>query len=347
MNSDSEKTNLRPVDPANRGETFSEPEGVSVILPVLNEERYLENTVKAILSQDYLGLMEVVLAIGPSRDRTAEVAKLLRSKDSRVVLIDNPSGRTAAGLNRAISASKYPVIVRVDGHAEIAPNYISYAVELLNRTGAVNVGGMMAAVGITSFEKAVARAMRSALGVGAARFHTGGQAGPSDTVYLGVFKREALVKAGGFDERFTRAQDWELNYRLRNQGGIVFFDPQLEVTYRPRPTLRALMKQYFEYGRWRRVVSRRHKGTVNLRYLAPPFALLGTAFSLIMTAALSSFWIIPAAVYFFFLVFASIIIGRGVGEIFRLPIILFTMHMSWGAGFITSPKKLVPSERVT
>jgi len=313
-------------------------------LPVLNEERYLENTVKAVLSQDYLGLMEVVLALGPSHDRTAEIAKLLKSKDSRVVLVENPSGRTAAGLNIAIRASKYPVIVRVDGHSEIPRNYISYAVDLLARTGAVNVGGMMAAVGITSFEKAVARAMRSPLGVGASRFHTGGEPGVSDTVYLGVFQREALVAIGGFDERFTRAQDWELNYRLRLAGGIVYFDPKIEVTYRPRPTLRALAKQYFEYGRWRRVVSRRHKGTVNLRYMAPPFALVGTVSSLILGVSLSWLWLIPAAIYFGFLVLASLLIGKSMGEILRLPIILFTMHMSWGVGFITSPKKLVPSE---
>ena len=341
MNSNFEKINISPAVP---GDAFVEPEGVSVILPVLNEERYLENTVEAILSQDYLGLLEIVLAIGPSRDRTAEIAKLLRSKDSRVVLIDNPSGRTAAGLNLAIRTSKYPIIVRVDGHAEISHNYISYAVELLHRTGAVNVGGTMAAVGVTIFEKAVARAMRSALGVGASRFHTGGQAGPSDTVYLGVFKREALINAGGFDERFTRAQDWELNYRLRGQGGIVYFDPQLEVTYRPRPTLRALGKQYFEYGRWRRVVSRRHRGTVNIRYLAPPFALIGTSASIVMAATFSYFWLIPAVVYFSFLILASLTIGKGVGEKVRLPLILFTMHMFWGAGFITSPKKIAPRE---
>jgi succinoglycan biosynthesis protein ExoA len=339
MNADFEKINMSPTE---RSDSFVEPEGVSVILPVLNEERYLENTVKAILSQDYLGLMEIVLAIGPSRDRTAEIAKLLKAKDSRIVIVENPTGRTAAGLNLAIRASKYPVIVRVDGHAEIPRDYISHAVNLLASTGAVNVGGMMAAVGITGFEKSVARAMRSPLGVGASRFHTGGESGPSDTVYLGVFLREALLHAGGFDERFTRAQDWELNYRLRSNGGIVYFDPKLEVTYRPRPTFRALAKQYFEYGRWRRVVARKHKGTVNLRYLAPPFALIGTLLSLILSVTIAPIFIVPAATYFGFLILASLLIGKSLGEIIRLPFILFTMHMSWGAGFITSPKKLVP-----
>ena len=319
------------------------PNGVSVILPVLNEESYLEHAVTAILSQDYLGSMEIILAIGPSHDRTHLIAEALRKVDSRVVLIENPTGRTAAGLNLAIAASRYSIIVRVDGHAEIPSDYISIAVKLLNETGAVNVGGIMAAVGVTPFEKAVARAMRSPLGVGASRFHTGGEAGPVDTVYLGVFLRRALIAVGGFDERFTRAQDWELNYRLRSAGGIVFFDPQLHVTYRPRPTLRALAKQYFEYGRWRRVVTRRHQGTVNLRYLAPPFALLGSLFSILLGLFISPVGIIPAAIYLLFLVLASAKIGTDFVERLRLPAILLTMHMSWGAGFITSSRSLVPA----
>lgn len=318
------------------------PYGVSVILPVLNEESYLEHAVNAILSQDYLGSMEVILAIGPSRDRTLEIAEKIRKGDSRVVLVENPSGRTAIGLNLAIAASRYSIIVRVDGHAEIPSSYISVAVKLLAETGAVNVGGVMAAVGVTSFEKAVAQAMRSPLGVGASRFHTGGEAGSVDTVYLGVFLREALVAVGGFDERFTRAQDWELNFRLRSAGGIVYFDPQLHVTYRPRPTLRALAKQYFEYGRWRRVVTRRHQGTVNLRYLAPPFALVGSVISILIGTFIAPVGFIPACIYLLFLVVASAVIGKSIIERMRLPMILLTMHMSWGAGFITSSRSLVP-----
>lgn len=318
--------------------------GVSVILPVLNEELYLEHAVEAILSQDYLGNLEVILAVGPSMDRTQLLAEELRKKDSRVVVVENPSGGTAAGLNLAIKASTYPVVVRVDGHAEIPNNYISLAVQILEETGAVNVGGVMAADGRTSFERAVALAMRSALGVGASRFHTGGTAGPVDTVYLGVFKRKALIAVGGFDERFTRAQDWELNYRLRAAGGIVYFDPRLHVTYRPRPNLKALAKQYFEYGRWRHVVIRRHQGTVNLRYLTPPMAFLGTTFSMLFGILFSPLWLIPACFYLFFLCLASLLIGQRSADYLRLPWILFTMHMSWGAGYLLSPRSLAPSE---
>ena len=202
------------------GELSASP-AISVILPVLNEEPHLDESVSAILSQDYQGIFEVILALGPSQDRTNEIANALAARDNRVKLVSNPTGKTAVGLNLAIASSQSSVIVRVDGHAKIPNNYLSLAIKILRETGAVNVGGVMAAEGISKFEKAVARAMRSPLGVGASRFHTGGDAGEVDTVYLGAFRREAIVAAGGFDERYTRAQDRELNHRLRKNGGKI------------------------------------------------------------------------------------------------------------------------------
>ncbi|MSO28236.1 MAG: glycosyltransferase family 2 protein [Candidatus Planktophila sp.] len=321
------------------GELSASP-AISVILPVLNEEPHLEESVLAILSQDYHGRFEVILALGPSQDRTNEIASSLAARDHRVKLVTNPTGKTAAGLNLAIASSKSSVIVRVDGHAKIPSNYLSLAIEILQETGAVNVGGVMAAEGISKFEKAVARAMRSPLGVGASRFHTGGSAGEVDTVYLGAFRREAIIAAGGFDERYTRAQDWELNYRLRQNGGAIYFDPRLHVTYRPRPNLVKLAKQYFQYGKWRRVVSRSHSGTINLRYLAPPSALVGTLISVISGLLINPILYLPAVVYAGFVLLSSLLIAKSVSEYFSLLAIIPTMHFAWGAGFITSTKTL-------
>ena len=329
--------------PTSANELYGSPKReISVILPVLNEEKYLEDAVNAILAQQYNGKIEVILAVAPSDDRTLQIAQRLHMNDPRVVIVENPSGRTAAGLNLAIAASQYSIIVRVDGHANIPNNYCELVSEVLETTGAVNVGGVMAAEGKSLFEKSVARAMRSPLGVGASRFHTGGSAGEVDTVYLGAFRKEALLAAGGFDERFTRAQDWELNFRLRQAGGVVYFDPRLVVTYRPRSTVKALAKQYFEYGRWRRVISRRHQGTINYRYLAPPFTVAATLLSLILGWLVSPFLFIPALVYAVFILIASVVIGKSVGEFLCLPTILLTMHISWGLGFLTSPKSLAP-----
>jgi glycosyltransferase involved in cell wall biosynthesis len=314
---------------------------VSVILPILNEARDLVASISAILRQDYPPGFEVILALGPSKDDTNRIATELAAKDARIILVDNPTGRTANGLNAAISKSRYPIISRIDGHAEVSNTYLRDAVEILLKTQAVNVGGIMAAEGKTNFEKAVATAMRSPLGVGAARFHTGGSAGPADTVYLGTFLKSALVAAGGYDERFTRAQDWELNFRLRAAGGTVWFDPSLLVTYRPRPNLRALAKQYFEYGTWRRVVTRSHKGSVNYRYLAPPVAVLLNLISFVLGATLNSIFLVPILCYLLLILLGSLRIGKSALEKLFLPPILITMHMVWGAGFLTSPKRLI------
>ena len=315
--------------------------GVSVILPILNEERDLSECISAILQQKYDGKFEVILALGPSTDNTNQIAKSLAQSDSRIKLVDNPTGKTATALNLAIAAASFEIICRIDGHAEISDTYIKTAVEIMNQTGAVNVGGLMNAAAASGFQSVVARAMRSRIGVGASKFHTGGEAGAADTVYLGTFKKSAILQAGGFDEKYIRAQDWELNHRLRLNGGVIWFDPRLVVTYRPRDTVGKLAKQYFEYGRWRRAVSRKHQGTVNYRYLAPPIALVINLLSIILGSLFNTLFFIPVITYLSIIILSSLFIGKGIYEKISLPSVLITMHLSWGFGFITSPKNLI------
>ncbi|AQW51282.1 glycosyltransferase family 2 protein [Streptomyces violaceusniger] len=315
---------------------------VSVIMPVLNEERHLRNAVRHILEQEYDGEMEVVIALGPSADRTDEIAAELVAEDPRVHTVPNPTGRTPAALNAAIKASRHPVVVRVDGHGMLSPNYIATAVRLLEETGAQNVGGIMHAEGENDWEKAVAAAMTSKIGVGNAAFHTGGDAAPAETVYLGVFRREALEQQGGYNEEFIRAQDWELNFRIREAGGLIWFSPELKVSYRPRPSVRALAKQYKDYGRWRHVVARFHQGSINLRYLAPPTAVVAIAAGIVVGAAVTPWAFVIPGGYLAAIVAGSIPAGKGLPAMARLrvPVALATMHMSWGWGFLTSPRAL-------
>jgi succinoglycan biosynthesis protein ExoA len=316
---------------------------VSVIMPVLNEERHLAEAVRAVLDQRYDGPIELVLALGPSTDHTDAIASELAARDPRVRCVPNASGRTPDALNAAVAAAGNAVVVRVDGHGLLSPGYVATAVELLRNTGAANVGGVMAAEGTTPFERAVAAAMTSPIGVGAAPFHVGGQAGPADTVYLGAFRRRWLERVGGYDPQFTRAQDWEMNHRIRQAGGLVWFSPRLQVTYRPRATVRALARQYRDYGRWRRVVSRTHKGTINLRYLAPPLALSGCVLGLVGAVVTPWTLVLPAG-YLAVVLVGSLVAGRGLSPavVARLPVVLVTMHLSWGWGFLTSPASLVP-----
>ena len=330
------------------------PEAVSVVMPVRNEERYIAESVGRVLAQRYDGELELVIALGPSRDRTAEVVRRLAESDSRIKVIDNPTGEIAAAINLALAASRYPVVVRVDGHSMLPDGYIQTAVDTLRETGAVNVGGMMAAAGITPFQQAVAWAMTSPFGVGAAKNHTGGEAGPADTAYLGVFRRAAIEQVGGYNEDFKVAEDWELNHRIRKAGGLIWFQPAMRVTYRPRATVAELGIQYFRYGRWRRAVSREHAGTINLRYLAPPVAvalvMAGTLVGLAGIGGLAAGgwpewltlgFVLPAG-------YLAGILALAAGAArqlppraaSRVPIALATMHMCWGAGFLTSPRSL-------
>jgi succinoglycan biosynthesis protein ExoA len=316
-------------------------DGVSVIMPILNEERHLAESVTAILGQELTGPVEVILALGPSTDNTDEVAAALHATDDRVKLVTNPTGRTPDALNAAITVASYDVIARVDGHGILSDGYLATAVRVLEETGAANVGGIMDAEGTTDFERAVAVAMKSKIGVGGVKFKLGGTPGPAETVYLGVFRRSWLQRIGGYDARFTRAQDWEMNFRLRAAGGIVWFTPELNVTYRPRGSFRTLARQYKQYGQWRRVVARRHKGSINARYLAPPTALAAIALATVGGFVWRPLWVVPAG-YVGAVTIGGIAISAGSPQPVRrlVPPVLATMHLAWGYGFLTSNIRL-------
>lgn len=310
-------------------------------MPILNEERHLAESVEAILSQDWDGPLEIVLALGPSTDRTDEVAAELARADARVRTVPNPGGRTPEALNAAIVVAAHEVIVRVDGHGILSPGYLRTAVTTLTGTGAANVGGIMDAEGTTDFERSVACAMKSKIGVGGVKFKQGGAAGPADTVYLGVFRHDWLRRVGGYDRRYIRAQDWELNFRIRKEGGVVWFTPDLRVTYRPRGSFAALSRQYRQYGQWRRVVAREHQGSINARYLAPPAALAAITTGAVGGFAWRPLWAIPA------LYAAGVTVGglatsraESVRTQALTPAVLATMHLSWGWGFLTSRVRL-------
>ncbi len=331
---------------------------VAVIIPVLNEERHLADVVARVLAQDYPRPFILALALGPSSDATDEIAAAIAAADSRVRLVPNPTGLIPKALNLALAATSSEIVVRCDGHAELPDGYIRAAVSALLRLEADAVGGVMAAQGQTDFEIAVATAMTSTIGVGAAAFHIGGEEQESLTAYLGVYRRAALDGVGGYDETYLRAEDWEMNHRIRADGGRIWFIPDLRVTYRPRPSLQRLASQYYYYGRWRRQVMRDHRETVSLRYLAPPTALVGivggTAVGVAGIAGLVASGGDSAAAkvalvgfaaplgYAALVSLASLRYGKGLTTASRraLPAVYATMHLAWGFGFLTSPKDL-------
>ena len=337
---------------------------VSVVIPARDDEQWLPAALEAILSQDYEGDVEILVADGSDGLTTDQ---LLCERFPQVRRVPNPDQNTPSGLNRAIAAAHHDVIVRCDARSVFPPDYISRSVETLLRTGAATVGGRQDAVGTTKFERVVGLATTTWLGVGDARYRLGGREGPTDTVYLGVFRRDALTAVGGFDESLLRNQDYELNWRLRKSGETVWFDPELVVEYRPRGTWADLARQYFEYGLWKRVVLFRHPGSLRLRQLPAPILLLlllascllgaigGLAsrgllanlisheigFALLLAATVSP------AVYLALLAAGSLILGlrRRSGEAVLMPLVLATLHIAWGAGFLFGRSRWRPAQR--
>ena len=309
---------------------------VAIIVPARNAEETLPAALDSALSQDYSGPVEVIVADGSD---TSAVAELIRKRYPAVRLVANPDRTLPTGVNRALRRTSSEIIVRCDAHTVLPPGYVQRAVETLERTGAANVGGRQRPIGTTPFERAVAVALTSRLGVGDACHRIGGAEGPVDTVYLGTYRRTSLDAVGGYDPNLVRSQDSELNWRLRQCGETVWFDPELVVTYRPRGSLRALAWQYYNNGRWKSVVLRRHPASLRVRQLAAPLLVLSLFIAfvfLVMGVPLAG--AIPV-VYVLGLLVGSVAVGvRRRTRSCILPLVLATMHLSWGVGFFIPAK---------
>lgn len=317
----------------------SERPSVAVVIPALNAEDRLELAVHSVLAQDVPPDV-VAVVLGPSQDGTTELAKRLAKEHDRIRLVDNPSGRTPQALNAGIEATKSDVVVRVDAGSILPPSYISRALETMKQTGAANVGAIQTAVGTSPFERAVAAATTSKFGMGGVAYRTGdGEPRPVDTAYLGVFRRDALLEVGGYDERFTRNQDAELNWRLQEVDGGVWLDPMLHVDYQPRSSLRSLISQYFQYGRWRARTIAKHPTSLQPRQLAAPtlVSALGLS-SLLAVAGRATALRLLTAVYGT-AVGAATLRAPGdltVAERLRLVMIFPSLHLSWGSGVLST-----------
>ena len=316
------------------------PPSVSVVIPAHDGGGHIAAALDSVLAQRYGGAIEVIVADGSKAPR---LAAMLERPYPDVRVVRNPDGSASAGLNHALAAATGEVVVRCDTQAVLPQHYVARAVETLQRTGAANVGGWRHAVGTGFFERAAALAVTTLLGVGNARHHRGGRAGPSDTVYLGTWRRETLEAVGGFNTHLLRNQDYELNWRLRELGETIWFDPALVVEYRPRGSLWSLAKQYFDYGRWKAAMLRQHPRSLRWRQLAAPALVAGLAAS--FTAALLGFRVALLLPFGYVAALAAWSVGVGIARrepaATLLPLALATMHLCWGVGAMTpkSPRR--------
>jgi succinoglycan biosynthesis protein ExoA len=313
---------------------------VSAFMPARNAATTVGAAIASIRRQPAVD--EIVIAVAPSTDGTREVVEALAAGTPTIRVIDNPAGYIPHALNLAARACEGEVLVRVDAHSVLPDGYVDTAIRVLRETGAANVGGRQRPVNDDGrFGSAVATAMASAAGSGGATYRTGVQAGPADTVFLGVFRKTALERVGWYDERFHRNEDAELNLRFTQAGYLVWFTPELEVDYRPRDDLRPLAKQYFANGRWRRKTGQVHPGSLTVRQLLPPAVAVTVAASLataLVTRRASA--LLPAAGYGAALLAEGWRLTRRRDQAARVGAALATMHLSFGAGFLVGPPEL-------
>jgi succinoglycan biosynthesis protein ExoA len=312
---------------------------VTLVMPVLNEAALIEQSLETVLNQDYPSeQLEILIIDGGSTDGTPALVQALGQRHPEVRLLTNPARITPAALNVGILAARGDIIVRVDGHALLEPDYVSQCVRYLVEGKADNVGGLMRPLGITYVGQGVALATTSPFGVGDSKFHYSAQEQYVDTVYLGAYWRKTFDQIGLFDERLRINQDYELNYRLRQAGGKILLSPAIRSTYTPRSSLADLWRQYFRYGQGKVQTLQKHPASLRWRQAVPPLfvgaflgALLGTTF----WPRLRPVFGLIAGCYLLANIVASTIVALRGGWCYWpvLPPIFATIHFAWGLGF--------------
>lgn len=312
---------------------------VSVIIPIRNEGDHICPCLEAVLAQDYPAeQMETLVIDGYSTDNSRDVIIQYVQQYPQLRLLDNPRQTTAAALNIGIQAAQGDIIVRVDGHTIIAPDYISNCVKCLAQGKAVNVGGLMRPVGVTYVGKAIALATTTPFGIGDSKFHYLECEQYVDTVYMGAFRREVFDRVGLFDEELIRNQDYELNIRIRQAGGKILLSPAIKSTYTPRSSLLALWRQYFQYGYWKVRTLQKHPDSLQWRQAIPPLFILSLASTLFFGFIWQPVRYLFAAIagsYLLANMVASTIAARRGGWQYLpvLPLVFASIHFAWGLGF--------------
>jgi glycosyltransferase involved in cell wall biosynthesis len=308
---------------------------VTIAMPCLNEEGYIEECIRSVQAQDYpRDRIEILVADGGSIDATREILARLATDDPRIVVVDNPDRIQAAGMNAMIRRSRGDVIVRMDVHAEYATDYVRKCVEALERTGADNVGGAQRARARTWFQRALTAALDSPLAVGGAKYRSAENEGFVDTVFLGAFRRAVFETVGLYDPHAITNEDAEINHRITESGGKVFLSRDIVVHYYPRDSFKSLAKQYFKYGQGRARTLLKHGKFASIRP-ALPFLMVVTEGALLLTSPLHPFSAWSLGAYMIATGVEAVRVGRKAGAL-AIPIVwaIFpVLHVAHGVGF--------------
>ncbi len=315
---------------------------ISFILPIRNEEPFIEKTIESIIKQNSNVEFEIIIADGRSTDYTKEIIEKLKFKHDNIILIDNPKKIVSTGFNLGLNKSKGNVIIRLDGHSKIASDFLSNIIRLFDEIDVECIGGPTKHIssGITGISISIAQTQK--FGVGNALFRQEIKKGEYvDTLAFGAYKRKVFRDIGGYDEELVRNQDDEFSLRLQQNGGKIWLDPSIKSYYYPRVSLLKLFKQYFQYGFFKIRVFQKRRALASIRQIIPFLFVI----YLILTTLM---WVIN--IKYLFLICSPLIIYFSTGllvalnsffkrrrdflSILILPITFFTLHLSYGLGFL-------------
>ncbi len=312
---------------------------VSVVMPLFNEEKYIGACIESLLMQDYpRDKMEWIFVDGGSADRTKEILAEYRCKYPNLIRVfDNVHKTVPYAMNIGISESRGKYIVRLDAHAEYADDYISKCVYYLETTDADNVGGVAETKSKSKKGQAIALMLASKFGVGNSQFRTNGASGYVDTVPFGAFRREVFSNYGGYDERLTRNQDNEMNFRIRKNGGKIYMSQDIKLAYYCRDTVSGIAKMARINGKWNVITMKLCPGSMGIRHFVPLVFVLSLLFLGLGAAFFAvAGWLLACELLMYIsldTVF-SFKQAKTAADFFRLIYLFPLFHISYGVGSI-------------
>jgi succinoglycan biosynthesis protein ExoA len=315
---------------------------VSIIMPAFNEERYVARAIDSLIPDGNVLEYEILVIDGRSTDRTRDVVQKLANANPRIRLVINEKRVQSAALNVGAQAASPAarIILRADCHATYSEGFVERCVARLTAAEAVSVVVPMQTVGMTCFQRAVAAAQNSILGNGGSAHRRRGKSRFVDHGHHAAFDREFFLSMGGYDERFTHNEDAELDVRIGRAGGRIWLETSAVVTYFPRPSVRALARQYFRHGLGRAKTFWKHLPPLKLRQFTPLLILYACVGAGLLAVAEPRFLAIPVA-------YAGLCVGWGFAMAVRRRdrclaasgIAAITMHLAWAAGFTVGTVK--------
>ncbi len=309
---------------------------ISAICPVYNESSHINSLLNFFL-QALPVQKELIVIDGNSTDDTCEIVRKFQVDHPQlhIQLLHNPDTFVPFALNKAITAAKGNILVRLDAHTDYSPDYFQQILQTFEISGADIVGGPMRIAEGNSVQNAIGYVTSTTFGVGNSSFHFEAFEGFTETVYLGAWRREIFEKTGLFDTAFKRNQDDEFHYRAKSLGFRVYQHPSIKLFYHPRKTLSLLFSQYYQYGLYKPLVLKKIRSAINLRHIIPSVFVLYVLMLPLLVGLGMLLALLPLALYIITALFFAITSGRRLAELGLIPLVYFVIHLAYGSGFIS------------